>query len=76
MHMRGALSMARQEGCNTASCQFFIMLRNDPSLDGHYAAFGNIVDGMEIIEKIEMIPVDENAIPSEPIVIKRMYVEG
>ena len=74
MHTRGAISMARQEGCDTASCQFFIMLRNEPSLDGHYAAFGHVVDGMDILEEIEAIPVDENAVPATPLFMRRVYV--
>ena len=75
MHTRGAISMARQEGCDTASCQFFIMLQNAPALDGHYAAFGHIVDGMDVIEELEATPVDENAVPATPLIMRRVYVE-
>ena len=73
-HVVGTISMARQEGCDTASCQFFIMLGDRPSLDGHYAAFGRVTDNMEAIAKLAYTPVDENAVPLEPLVIKRMYV--
>ena len=75
-HTQGTLSMARQEGNDTASCQFFIMLRNAPSLDGQYAAFGHVVDGMEAIEALESTPVDADAKPLAPLVMKRLYVEG
>lgn len=76
LHTAGALSMARQEGCDTASCQFFIMLRNAPALDGHYAAFGHAIDGMDVIEELAATPVDENAVPVTPLVMKRVYIEG
>ena len=76
MHTRGTVSLARQEGCDTASCQFFIMLCNGPTLDGHYAAFGHIVDGMDVLERIEETPVDADSVPLEPIVMKRVYVEA
>ncbi|MDO4182191.1 MAG: peptidylprolyl isomerase [Coriobacteriia bacterium] len=75
MHTRGVLSMARQEGCDTASCQFFIILGNAPSLDGHYAAFGQVVEGMEVIDRLSRMGTDRAEHPRAPIVITRMYVE-
>ena len=75
-HLYGTISMARQEGCDTASCQFFITLKNAYSLDGHYAAFGRVCKGMEVVESIAAVPIDENAMPLEPVVIRRVYVEG
>ena len=75
MHTAGTISMARQDGCDTASCQFFIMLRNAPSLDGHYAAFGHVIDGMNVLAEIASTPVDENAVPITPIVMRRVYVK-
>lgn len=75
MHTRGTISMARQEGCDTGSCQFFIMLCNAPALDGHYAAFGHVVDGMNVIGELEVIPVDENAAPVTPLVMRCVYIE-
>ena len=52
-HTKGVLSMARSSLPNSAGSQFFIMLGTKTSLDGNYAAFGKVIDGMDIIEKIE-----------------------
>ena len=52
-HTKGIVSMARSSLPNSAGSQFFIMLGTKESLDGNYAAFGKIIDGMDIIEKIE-----------------------
>ena len=51
-HTRGTISMARSEDPNSASCQFFIMQENGFSLDGKYAAFGTVVEGMEVVDAI------------------------
>ncbi len=51
-HERGVLSMARTSDPNSASSQFFIMHQASPSLDGSYAAFGRILDGMEVVDAI------------------------
>ena len=74
-HVRGTLSMARGEGKNTAYGQFFIVRKNSRELDGKYAAFGRITDGMEIIDKIfkdaklnEKGEIDETS----PIIITRV----
>lgn len=51
-HTKGIVSMARSTGLNTAGSQFFIMLGTATNLDGSYAAFGKVIDGMDIIDKI------------------------
>lgn len=51
-HERGVISMARSNDPDSASTQFFIMHETTPSLDGNYAAFGKVIDGMDIIDKI------------------------
>ena len=51
-HIRGTISMARSSANNSASSQFFIMQKDTPSLDGQYAAFGTIISGMDIVDKI------------------------
>ena len=51
-HKRGVLSMARARNKNSASCQFFIMVGDETRLDGDYAAFGKVIEGMEIIDSI------------------------
>jgi peptidyl-prolyl cis-trans isomerase B (cyclophilin B) len=51
-HTRGVLSMARTSVPDSASSQFFVMHENSPHLDGQYAAFGKVVEGLEVIDKI------------------------
>lgn len=51
-HTKGVLSMARSRDYNSASCQFFIMVGDETRLDGDYAAFGKVVEGMDIIESV------------------------
>ena len=55
-HERGVLSMARTNMPNSASSQFFIMHENSPFLDGQYAAFGKVYEGLEVIDKIANVP--------------------
>jgi len=59
-HHRGVLSMARSQDPNSAGSQFFIMQSNYPSLDGQYSAFGKVVTGLEIVDKIIMSGSREN----------------
>ena len=61
LHDRGVLSMARSQDMNSASSQFFIMHSDSPHLDGSYAAFGRVLAGMWIVDKIcQMTPVQDN----------------
>lgn len=57
-HTPGVLSMARAMDPNSAGSQFFIMHKNSPHLDGQYAAFGKITEGLEIIDKIASVDTD------------------
>ncbi len=61
-HVRGTISMARAKDYNSASSQFFIMHQDGQGLDGQYAAFGHVTEGMEIVDKIcsEAEPTDNN----------------
>lgn len=61
-HTRGTISMARRNDPNSASCQFFIVHEDSPFLDGQYAAFGHVTEGMEIVDKIcaDAQPTDDN----------------
>ncbi len=51
-HTRGVISMARSQDKNSASSQFFIVHQNSPHLDGQYASFGQVIEGMEVVDKI------------------------
>ena len=69
-HDRGVLSMARAMDPNSAGSQFFIMVAKSPHLDGDYAAFGKVVEGMEVADEIVSTKRDFRDKPKEPQVIK------
>ena len=69
-HTRGVLSMARTMFPNSASSQFFIMHEDAPHLDGQYAAFGKVTEGIEVGDKIAECATDMGDAPLEPQVIK------
>ncbi|MDE6952382.1 MAG: peptidylprolyl isomerase [Erysipelotrichales bacterium] len=72
LHTRGVLSMARTMVKNSASSQFFIMHEDAPHLDGDYAAFGKIIEGLDIVDRIANVSRNRMDCPYEPIVIKTM----
>ncbi len=69
-HTRGVLSMARTSFPNSASSQFFIMHEDAPHLDGQYAAFGKITEGIEVVDKIAAVDTDYQDCPLEPQIIE------
>lgn len=69
-HTRGTLSMARTSFPNSASSQFFIMHEDAPHLDGEYAAFGEVTEGMSIVDQIASVATDASDRPLTPQVIK------
>ena len=74
-HKRGVISMARAMNPNSASSQFFIMHADAPHLDGNYAAFGHVVEGLETVDEIASVPTDAYDRPRTPVKIKRIYIE-
>lgn len=74
-HERGVLSMARAMDPNSAGSQFFIMVATAPHLDGEYAAFGKIIEGMEAADKIVSVKTGFNDKPKEPQVMKTVTIE-
>jgi len=72
-HLRGVISMARAQNPNSASSQFFICHANAEFLDGQYAAFGAVVEGMDTVDKIASVKTDRNDRPYEEQKIKRAY---
>lgn len=74
-HKRGVISMARSMMPNSAGSQFFIMHADAPHLDGQYAAFGQVIDGMDVIDKIAEVNVDYNDKPLRDQVIKSVAVD-
>ena len=69
-HKRGVISMARAMNPNSAGSQFFIMHQDAPHLDGQYAAFGHVVDGMETVDAIAATPTNFSDRPLDPQRIK------
>ena len=74
-HTAGVLSMARAMHPNSAGSQFFIMHKAAPHLDGQYAAFGKIIEGMDVVNKIAEVATDYSDKPLEPQVMKTVTVE-
>lgn len=74
-HTAGVLSMARSMMPNSAGSQFFIMHKNSPHLDGSYAAFGKITEGMDVVDKIAMVRTDYQDRPLKKQVMKKVTVE-
>ena len=74
-HTEGVLSMARAMHPNSAGSQFFIMHKTSPHLDGEYAAFGKITEGMDVVNKIAETSTDYSDRPMEEQKIKTMTVE-
>lgn len=59
-HVRGVISMARSSDYNSASSQFFIVQKDTTSLDGQYAAFGKVISGMDVVDKIAKVKVEDD----------------
>lgn len=72
LHSRGVLSMARSIFKDSASSQFFIMHQDAPHLDGNYAAFGVVVNGIEVVDKIASVQTNYMDKPLEDIIIQRI----
>ena len=75
-HTVGVVSMARSQGNDTAGSQFFIMLRDEPQLDGKYAAFGKVADeeSLQVVQELGALPQTAEK-PEEPPVIKSIRVD-
>lgn len=74
-HTKGILSMARSQHPDSAGSQFFIMHENAPHLDGQYAAFGMLTEGVDVLNSIASVPTDWNDRPRNPQIIKTVTVE-
>lgn len=75
VHDRGVLSMARAMNPNSAGSQFFVMVEKAPHLDGDYAGFGKVIEGMETADAIVAVAADFNDKPKQPQRIKAVTVE-
>ena len=75
IHIAGVISMARSQRPDSAGSQFFIMHKDSPHLDGSYAAFGKITEGMDVVNKIADLKTDYSDKPIEPQVMKTVTVD-
>lgn len=77
-HTRGVLSMARTMAPNSASSQFFIMHRDAPHLDGQYAGFGKVVEGIDVVDKIANVQTGSRGwyddVPKVPVVMEKVEI--
>ncbi len=74
-HTRGVLSMARSMMPDSAGSQFFIMHEDAPHLDGQYAAFGKVIEGIEVVDEIAEVATDYSDKPLEPQIMKKVTIE-
>lgn len=74
-HTEGVLSMARAMHPDSAGSQFFIMHKNSPHLDGSYAAFGKVIEGMDVVNKIAECKTDRDDRPLEPQIMKTVVAD-
>lgn len=74
-HTEGVLSMARNQNPDSAGSQFFIMHKDSPFLDGQYAAFGKLIEGMEVVNAIASVDTDYNDKPLKPQRMKTVTVD-
>ena len=74
-HERGVISMARSQDYNSAGSQFFIMHRNAPHLDGSYAAFGKVIQGIEVVDEIASTPTNSKDRPLNPQVMELITID-
>ena len=74
-HTRGVISMARSQNPNSASSQFFIMHADAPHLDGQYAAFGRVIEGMETVDEIAAVATDFRDRPRMDMRMAKVTIE-
>jgi peptidyl-prolyl cis-trans isomerase B (cyclophilin B) len=74
-HTAGVLSMARSQSPNSAGSQFFLMVADAPHLDGAYAAFGKVIEGMDVVNEIVKLPTGANDRPKTPPVMEKVTVD-
>lgn len=74
-HTRGVISMARSQNPNSASSQFFIMHADAPHLDGQYAAFGRVIEGMDAVDEIASVTTDFRDRPRMDMRMAKVTIE-
>ena len=75
-HKRGVISMARASDFNSAGSQFFIMHQDALYLDGQYAAFGKVISGLDVVDKIALVKTNYFDHPLKDVIIEKIIVEN
>lgn len=73
-HTRGVVSIARSMKPDSAGSQFFIMHDDAPHLDGQYASFGKVIEGMDVVDEIAEVPTDYSDKPVQPQIMKKVTI--
>jgi len=74
-HERGVISMANTGRPNSQGSQFFVTVAATPTLDGKYSVFGKVVEGMDVVDKISVVPTNANDKPLENVVINKITIQ-
>ncbi|MBU3089372.1 peptidylprolyl isomerase [Clostridium gasigenes] len=74
-HTKGVLSMARAKSADSAGSQFFIMSEDNESLDGEYAAFGKVIEGLDVVDAIKVVKTGANDKPKKDVIIESITVD-
>ncbi len=75
-HIRGSLAMARRAGDpNSSGSQFYICISPQPHLDGQYTVFGQVISGMDVVDRIAGVPTDRANRPISPVVMRKVYIK-
>ncbi|OLD65209.1 MAG: peptidylprolyl isomerase [Acidobacteria bacterium] len=74
-HVRGMVSTARSSDPNSGSCQFFIVQKDSPFLDNKYTIFGRVLEGLDVVDKISLVPKDKNDRPLNNVVMEKVTIE-
>lgn len=74
-HKRGVISMARAQDFNSAGSQFFIMHKDGDFLDGQYAAFGEVISGIEVVDAVAKVRTTPSDRPYDPVIITSITIE-
>jgi cyclophilin family peptidyl-prolyl cis-trans isomerase len=75
-HTRGMVSTARASDPNSGSCQFFIVQKDSKSLDNQYTIFGRVLEGMDVVDKISLVPKGRNDRPLQNVVMEKVTIES
>jgi cyclophilin family peptidyl-prolyl cis-trans isomerase len=72
-HLRGYLGMARSQDPNSAGSQFYICLKDLPSLDNNYVVFGKVIKGMDTVDKIAAVKTGPGDVPVDKVIMTKVY---